>query len=62
MNNVVKILMERDDISAKEARALVEETREEINDALSSGGSYDEIEEIIADNLGLEMDYIFDLI
>lgn len=62
MNNVVKILMERDDISAKEARALVEETREEINDVLSSGGSYDEIEEIIADNLGLEMDYIFDLI
>lgn len=62
MNRVVKILMERDDISAKEARALVEETREEINDVLSSGGSYDEIEEIIADNLGLEMDYIFDLI
>lgn len=62
MNNVVKILMERDDISVKEARALVEETREEINDVLSSGGSYDEIEEIIADNLGLEMDYIFDLI
>lgn len=62
MNNVVKILMERDDISAEEARALVEETREEINDVLSSGGSYDEIEEIIADNLGLEMDYIFDLI
>ena len=62
MNRVVKILMDRDDISAKEARALVEETREEINDVLSSGGSYDEIEEIIADNLGLEMDYIFDLI
>ena len=62
MNNAVKILMERDDISVKEARALVEETREEINDVLSSGGSYDEIEEIIADNLGLEMDYIFDLI
>ena len=62
MNNVVKILMNRDGVSAKEARALVEETREEINDVLSSGGSYDEIEEIIADNLGLEMDYIFDLI
>lgn len=29
---------------------------------LSNGGGYDEIEDIIAGNLGLEMDYIFDLL
>lgn len=62
MNNVVKILMNRDGMSINDARALVEETREEINDAVSNGGGYDEIEDIIAGNLGLEMDYIFDLL
>lgn len=34
MNNVVKILMNRDGMSINDARALVEETREEINDAI----------------------------
>lgn len=62
MNNVVKVLMNRDGMSINDARALVEETREEINDVLSNGGGYDEIEDIMIGNLGLEMDYIFDLL
>ena len=57
MNKVVKILMERDGITKKEAEELVEETRE----ALSSCDPW-EAEEITADYLGLELDYLLDII
>lgn len=60
MNRVVKILMERDGISEAEATTLVEDTREEILCA-----SFDDAftaDDIIADNLGLEPDYIFDIL
>lgn len=58
MNKVVKILMERDGMSKDEAIELVEETRDEI---LACGGG-DEAWDIIEDNLGLEPDYIFDIL
>ena len=57
MNEVVKILMDRDEMTRKEAEELVNETREEILAADPW-----EIEEIILDNLGLEPDYIFDIL
>ena len=52
MNKVVKILMERDGMTKEDAVALVRETRNEI--LLNP----EEMEEIIADNLGLEPDYL----
>lgn len=58
MNKVTKILMERDGMTREEAEKLIAETREEI---LSSDHLF-EVEDIIMDNLGLEPDYIFDLI
>ena len=61
MNRVVKILMERDDMTCKEAESQVKEVQELLEEALSFG-SYTEAEDILADELGLEMDYIFDLI
>ena len=42
MNKIVEILMERDGITEEDARALIEETRDEI----------------IQDYLGLETDYL----
>lgn len=57
MNEVVKILMDRDGMTQKEAEELVNETREEILAADPW-----EIEEIILNNLGLEPDYIFDIL
>lgn len=57
MNEVVKILMDRDEMTRKEAEELVNETREEILAANPW-----EMEEIILDNLGLEPDYIFDIL
>ena len=53
MNRVVKILMERDNLTEEEAKELVDECRE----ALSNGDT-----EAICDYLGLEDDYIFDII
>lgn len=57
MNRVVKILMDRDGITRKEAEELIEETREEI---LANDSSY--ADDIILDNLGLEPDYIMDIL
>lgn len=59
MNNVVAILMKRDGMSGAEAIALVTEVCGIIEDA---GGDYDEAEQIMIDELGLEMDYIFDIL
>ena len=61
-DRIIAILMERDDLTEEEAREQVEEAVELINEILESGGSYEEAEEILLDDLGLEMDYIFDLL
>ena len=53
MTETQKILMKRDGLSAAEAKAQMEECRE----ALLNGDF-----EAIADYLGLEDDYIFDLL
>lgn len=57
MNKVVEILMRRDGMTKSEAESLVEETRE----ALLLGDPY-EAEDIIVDYLGLEPDYIMDIL
>ena len=56
-NEVVRILMKRDDLTREEAEERVNEVRE----MLSEADPWD-AEEILADELGLEMDYIFDII
>lgn len=58
MNRVIKILMERDGISEEEARALVKETRDEL---IMIDNPF-EADDIIADYLGLEPDYIEDIL
>ena len=61
-DRIVAILMERDELTEEEAKEQVEEVAEHINEIVTSGGSYEEAEEILLDDLGLEMDYIFDLL
>ena len=53
MNRVVKILMERDGMTKEEAEAELERTREDLN-----AGYFDAIQV----NLGLEDDYILDIL
>ena len=52
MNKIVEILMERDGITDEDARALIEETRDEIM------CNPENPDEIIQDYLGLEPDYL----
>ena len=60
MNRVVKILMDRDNIDQENAEALVRETRDEIL-SLDEANVF-EADEIIYEYLGLEPDYIFDIL
>ena len=59
---IIDILVRRDEITLEEAREQVEETVILINESVESGSSYCEVEDILAGELGLEMDYIFDLL
>lgn len=61
MNRVVKILMKRDGYSKEEAIEMVNDCREEMNAAIASG-DYDLAEDILAGDLGLEPDYIMDIL
>ncbi len=56
MNRVVRILMERDDMTENEANELLNEVRDMILE------NSDLAEDIVLEELGLEMDYIFDII
>ncbi len=44
-----------------EWKEIYSEIKEQVDDVISSGGSYDEVEEILM-GYGLEMDYIFEFI
>ena len=56
MNKVVELLMKRDGITEEEAREMIVETREEmLEDPYVAT-------EILEDNLGIEPDYIMDIL
>ena len=60
MNKVIKILMDRDGLTYEQAKEEFKATQEEILESIADG--YDDVEDILLCNLGLEMDYIFDFI
>lgn len=60
-NEILRILMERDDMTEKEARELMSEVREMMDEAIAEG-DYSEAEAIFEEEFGLEPDYIFDLL
>lgn len=57
-NRVVKILMERDGMTKEEATALVKDTQAELLDCTNVL----EADDIIMSNLGLEPDYLYDIL
>ena len=61
MNRVVRILMERDGMTEKEAKNAIAQARTEIYSAVEEG-CYDEAEDIMASMLGLESDYLLEII
>lgn len=61
MENIKDILIRRDDMSSEDADELIEMTKDEIRYAISIG-DHMLVEHIIASNLGLELDYLWQLI
>ena len=61
-NNVIDILMERDELTYEEAKEQVSDVADSIKELLADGGSYEEVEDIMLYELGLEMDYVFDML
>ena len=59
MNKVVEILMRRDNFTQQEAEDRVSEVKQMMNDC---GYDPEECTDIMNDELGLEMDYIEDLL
>lgn len=57
MERVIRLIMKRDDLSYEDAKTEVSNTVDEIYEALESGDS-ELVEEILMNNLGLEPDYI----
>ena len=56
-NRVINILMELDGLSREEAKERLEEVYEMISEADPW-----EAEDILADELGIELDYLFDIL
>lgn len=61
MGRIVNILMERDGLTKKEAIEQVQEVRVMVHEAIEAG-EYDKVENIVMSELGLEMDYIDELV
>lgn len=57
-----QVLMNRDNMSREEAMAERNSAREEILNMIEDGFGYDDVEDLLLSDYGLEMDYIFDLI
>lgn len=57
METIREVLMRRDGASEEEALERIAECREAMLEAIADGG---DAEEVLADELGLEPDYIFD--
>ena len=55
-NPVIKILMQRDELTRQEAEEAIEEVKELMIE------NPDDAAEILMDELGLEMDYLFDIL
>ena len=62
MTSFEQVLINRDGVSKEEAKRMRAEARAEMYAMLEDGDSYDEIEDMLEYDYGLEMDYIFDLL
>ena len=61
MSEVIKILMWRDNLTKAEAASLIKETRRACETAMAEGHT-EEVENIFTEMLGLEPDYIPDVL
>lgn len=61
MNKIISILMKRDNLTKEEATNIYQEAKARIDEAIANDSIF-EVEDIMMEEFGLEMDYIFDII
>ena len=61
LNKIIKILMNRDDMTKEEATEVVMDTKKMVESAIRSG-DYTAAEDIFMEELGLEIDYMVNLL
>ena len=61
MNKIIEILMKRDGMTKEEATSHYKAVKADINDAIANGDS-ELVEDLMAEEFGLEPDYIMDLL
>jgi len=62
MNETIRVIMKRDNLSEFEAEQRFYEVKEMIYEALDRGENYEYIEDLLACELGLEPDYFMDFL
>ncbi len=62
VKHIVQILVERDSVTEQEAQRMVDECRQRLLSEAVPPGDSDLAEEILAEELGLEPDYLMDLL
>lgn len=62
MTSFEEVLISRDGLTKSEARREKEEVRNTILEMLEDGDGYDDIEDFLMYDYGLEMDYVEDLL
>ena len=61
MTDFEKVLMKRDGITATQAKKERSKAEQALYAILEEGGGYDDVEDMMYSEYGLEMDYIMDL-
>ena len=61
MDSITEVLMRRDGLSEEDARREVEDFKADIEDSIMSG-NLEDIEDALMYDLGLEPDYLLDLL
>lgn len=61
MDNITEVLMRRDGLSEEDAKREVEDFKADIEDSIMSG-NLEDIEDALMYDLGLEPDYLLDLL
>lgn len=61
MNGIKEVLMNRDGLTEQDANEIVSMMKEEFYEIAETGGSLDDVEELLYGE-GFELDYIFDLL
>ena len=61
MDSITEVLMRRDGLSEEDAKREVDDFREDIEDSMMSG-NLEDIEDALMNDLGLEPDYLMDIL